>query len=149
MINMGETDMSREIRVTNKKILADLLPQFDLLKEKRGLALDSDVIAFLLREFHSKQQIGKHHEAFTRINEVVATQMAKNRDSEDWVEKRCITSAWLQKTSGCNFTAIQEWFKQHSDEISQHHRDCGLNEGHNRRVLAEMKRRAKTGRVYE
>lgn len=141
----------KEIRVTNQKTLEGIYDRFNALKTEHGLNSDGETIAFLLDAYQAKLDItsNPYHEAWAKIDSVVTEQMTKNRESEDWTDKREITSAWIQKASGCNFQAIQEWCKKNAAKVADHHNECDITSGQNRRALAEMKRRAKTGQICD
>lgn len=132
----------REIRVTNSEKLAVLLPAWDALKSEHGLSSDADVIEFLLKGYQA-HQTPAHSPTWDKIDSLIQAQMLLNA-GDDPLSKRYISTAWVQKETGCFFGAIQKYFEQRQSEIAAHNEKYGLDIGYNRRILNERKRLSKT-----
>lgn len=94
-------------------------------------------------ESHNDNRVRKNRaESLQKIIDAVDNQMRINQQGEKSTQ-RFISSAWIQKVTGCNYNAIAEFLLSKQAEIDKHHAELGINEKHNRRVLNEAKRAIK------
>lgn len=81
-------------------------------------------------------------QSYERIDKAVRDQMAINLKG-NFVDQRYMSPAWIQDTSKCNFSAIQEYLRTHESEIRQHHEQCKIEVNHNRKIKFAIKDKAK------
>ncbi len=74
------------------------------------------------------------------INKKDTTTCTLKNGNTVFINKRRITSAWVQAELGCSFGAIKAVLDdEFTEKLDRHHKACGIDENHNRSVL-----RAKT-----
>lgn len=137
-------------RVENaKKIVA--------VKTKNADVSDKDLLIFLLGLIESEQG----EKGFTRgdqnlekIQELIAQQMEVNATDKEavtlngkpvYINKRRITSSFVQQTLGCSYNPIKAWFDNEANQamLDKHHAKYGINESYNRLVSKALKQAAK------
>lgn len=137
-------------RVENaKKIVA--------VKTKNADVSDKDLLIFLLGLIESEQG----EKGFTRgdqnlekIQELIAKQMEVNATDKEaftlngkpvYVNKRRITSSFVQQTLGCSYNPIKAWFDNEANQamLDKHHAKYGITESYNRLVSKALKQAAK------
>lgn len=85
---------------------------------------------------------GNRLESYQKIDSAVKEQIAINQKGK-FLTQRLITSAWIQKESGCNFPAIKEYLTINQPMIDEHHAKLGLDENQNRKVMRALKKGAR------
>ena len=137
-------------RVENaKKIVA--------VKTKNADVSDKDLLIFLLGLVESEQGekgFTRSDQNLEKIQELVAQQMEVNATDKEavtlngkpvYINKRRITSSFVQQTLGCSFNPVKAWFENEANQamLEKHHAKFGINESYNRLVSKALKQAAK------
>lgn len=137
-------------RVENaKKIVA--------VKTKNADVSDKDLLVFLLSLVEIEQVekgFSQSDRNLEKIQELVAQQMAVNATDKEavtlngkpvYINKRRITSSFVQLTLGCSYNPIKAWFENEANQamLEKHHAKYGINESYNRLVTKTLKQAGK------
>jgi len=137
-------------RVENaKKIVA--------IKTRNADVSDKDLLIFLLGLIESEQGekgLTRGDQNLEKIQELIAKQMEVNATDKEavtlngkpvYVNKRRITSSFVQQTLGCSFNPVKAWFENEANQamLEKHHAKFGINESYNRLVSKALKQAAK------
>lgn len=133
-------------RVKNaKKIVA--------VKTKNADVSDKDLLVFLLNLVESEQGekgFTRSDQNLEKIQELVAQQMEVNATDKEavtlngkpvYINKRRITSSFVQLTLGCSYNPIKAYFENEANQamLEKHHAKYGINESYNRLVTKALK----------
>lgn len=137
-------------RVENaKKIVA--------VKTKNADVSDKDLLVFLLSLLEIEQVekgFSQSDRNLEKIQELVAQQMEVNATDKEavtlngkpvYINKRRITSSFVQLTLGCSYNPIKAWFENEANQamLERHHAKYGINESYNRLVTKALKQASK------
>lgn len=156
--------MAKQIEIraaSSKQGATGIKARFDAVKaqinsEKGGKTTDFDVIEYLLDAYDESQapRAERSDSPLQKIRDAVSAQLRLNESSQaekDGIhyEKRRITSAWVQSTTGANHAAIAQIIGkvsngilsdgEMSDEINANHKAQGITETHNRKAPRKHK----------
>jgi hypothetical protein len=154
----------RIIRVeANENESSDLLARVEnakkivAIKTKNADVSDKDLLIFLLGLIESEQGekgLTRGDQNLEKIQELIAKQMEVNATDKEavtlngkpvYVNKRRITSSFVQQTLGCSYNPIKAWFDNEANQamLDKHHAKYGINESYNRLVSKALKQAAK------
>jgi hypothetical protein len=146
---------------TRKEDLADSLKErLNAVKERAKADLadvktDFDLLIFLLDSFekHSGDGFTRHQKNLGSIENLVQRQMTTNEtdnttvklgNTEVFINKRRITSTWIQSELGCSFGAVKTWLDSNQEMIDKHHAKFNIYEHQNRLASKAQKSLEKT-----
>jgi hypothetical protein len=146
---------------TRKQELADSLKErLNTVKERAKaefatVETDIDLLVFLLDSFdkHNGSDLTRNQKNLGNIADLVTKQMAINEtdnttvklsNTEVFINKRRITSAWIQSELGCSFSAVKTWLESNQEMIDKHHVKFNIYEHQNRLVSKAQKSLEKT-----
>ena len=135
----------------------DNVRKFAAIKTKNADVSDKDLLIFLLSLIEIEQgekglTRGDHN--FEKIQELIAKQMEVNATDNEaiplngkliYVNKRRITSSFVQLALGCSFNPVKAWFENEKNQamLDRHHAKYGINESYNRLVTKALKQASK------
>lgn len=135
----------------------DNVRKFAAMKTKNADVSDKDLLIFLLSlveiELREKGLTRGDHNV-EKIQELIAKQMEINATDNEaiplngkliYVNKRRITSSFVQQTLGCSFNPVKAWFENEANQamLEKHHAKFSINESYNRLVSKALKQAAK------
>ncbi|EIJ44369.1 hypothetical protein BegalDRAFT_0002 [Beggiatoa alba B18LD] len=132
---------SLKLRIENAKKLASV-------KARGSVSSDMELLDFLLgfiEKDNDTDKLSRNEQNTLRIQELVKKQMDLNAtdnqvvllaDKPVFVNKRYISSAWIQKELGCSYVAIKSWFDNPENQamLNKHHEKHGIDSNHNRLI---------------
>jgi hypothetical protein len=134
----------RIIRVeANENESSDLLARVE--NAKKIVAIESE---------QGEKGFTRGDQNLEKIQELIAKQMEVNATDKEavtlngkpvYVNKRRITSSFVQQTLGCSYNPIKAWFDNEANQtmLEKHHAKFGINESYNRLVSKALKQAAK------
>ncbi|EIJ40937.1 hypothetical protein BegalDRAFT_3571 [Beggiatoa alba B18LD] len=139
-------------RIENAKKLAGV-------KVGANISSDSELLDFLLSSLEKEndtEKLSRNEQNTLRIQELVKKQMDLNATDNAtvllgnktvFVNKRYISSAWIQKELGCSYVAIKSWFDNPENQtmLDKHHVKHGIDANHNR-LIAKIEKNMSLGK---
>lgn len=146
----GSKDSELRTRIDNvRKMVAIKTAQSDIK--------DRDLLIYLLGLVEIEQVekgLSQSDRNLEKIQELVAQQMEVNATDKEavtlngkpvYINKRRITSSFVQLTLGCSYNPIKAWFENEANQamLEKHHAKYGINESYNRLVTKALKQASK------
>lgn len=133
------------------------LRKFAAIKTNNMDVNDKDLLIFLLSLVEieqGKKGLTRNDHNFEKIQELIAQQMEVNATDNEtvvlngkpiYVNKRRITTAFVQQSLGCSFTPVKVWFDDETNQaiLNKHHTKYGITESYNHLVSKALKQAAK------
>jgi hypothetical protein len=127
------------------------------IKTKKADVSDKDLVLYFLDMLESQQAekgLTRADKNAEKIQELITQQMAVNATDNEavplngkliYVNKRRITSSFVQLTLGCSFNPVKAWFDNEANQamLDKHHAKYGINESYNRLVSKALKQASK------
>jgi len=132
--------VSLKSRIEEAKKLASI-------KTIGNISSDLELLEFFLNQLESSntEKLNRSEQNINNIQSLIAKQLDVNatdnttvvlKDKPLFINKRFISSAYVQKELGCSFVAIKQWFDNPDNQamLNKHHDKHGISPNHNRLV---------------
>lgn len=125
---------TKKADVSDKELLLWLMTVAEMQQQEKGLT-------------RSDKNVGKIQELITKQMDINATdnETVVLNGKPIYVNKRRITTAFVQQSLGCSFAPVKAWFDDETNQVmlDKHHAKYGITESYNRLVSKALKQAAK------
>lgn len=148
-VEYGSKDEELQARIENVRKMVTI-------KTTQADVNDRNLLLYLLSlaENELAAKSTRSDQNLEKIQDLIAKQMEVNANDTTtvmlngkpiYVNKRRITSSFVQQTLGCSFNPIKAWFENEANQamLEKHHAKYGITESYNRLVIKALKHAAK------